>query len=201
MYICIHIFFGRGVANSEPCFQSVYNFIEASQEETWIRVLREHKFFYPMDLTFEEQSPLEGFPWLRPSKFLQVMSRMNDLSHILGGRRTILEAERALVEFWTRYRRLYPDHQLWDEVDTGRKDIRKCIPLLIHGDEGTTYKKGGVLVVSFQGILGYGCRKRCAEEDRQGTIGEGIRLNFLRTGLQTRVLILVCPKDCMALYT
>ena len=133
IYICISSF--GSTIGFEPglyvfwccqqCFSRfcIYSFIEASQEETLIRVLREHNFFYPMDLTFEEQSPLQGFPWLRPSKFLQVMSRMNDLSHILGGRRTIIEAERALVEFWVRYRRLYPNHQLWDEVDAGKKTL------------------------------------------------------------------------------
>ena len=127
--------------------------------------------------------------------FLYEMSRMNDLSHVLGGLKTLDAAKSTLQKFWSRFRGLYPKHNLWRDIDSGAKSADRCIPLLLHGDEGTTYRKSGVLVLSFQGVIGFGTSKRL--DDARGCMAEGIRLNFLRTGVQTRMLILLCHKDYM----
>ena len=162
------------------------------QEETVVRVFEEYKFYYPVEITIEKESPLEGFPWLKPTDFLKTMSSLNDMSHILGGKRTLKEAEGVLSKFWGNYKAICPHHQLWKDVDEGKKDIKKCVPILLHGDEGVTYKKGGVLVLSFQGVLGYGTSKKPAPDPAAGI---EIPMNFLGTGFHTRMLILVCPKD------
>lgn len=117
--------------------------------------------------------------------------------YVLGGWGRLADAKDILTQFWATYRHIFPNHQLWKDFDAGTKTPCRCIPLLLHGDEGTTVKKGGVLVLSLQGFFGFGTSKRCGEEDRQGSLGEGIRLNFLRAGMQTRILILVCRKDCL----
>ena len=163
-----------------------------NQEGTVVRVFEEFKFYYPVEITIEKESPLEGFPWLKPTDFLKTMSRMNDLSHLLGGKATLQEAEGVLTKFWGNYRAICPNHQLWKDVDEGKKDIKKCVPILLHGDEGVTYKKGGVLVLSFQGVLGYGTSKKPAPDHASGN---ELPLNFLGSGFHTRMLILVCPKD------
>ena len=164
-------------------------------------VFRLNNFYYPLEITTEETAPLAGFPWIKPSVFLKTMGRMNDLGHLLGGK-TLKEAAGTLQDFWAKYRALYPQHQLWPDVDSGRKKLSKCIPVLLHGDEGVTYKKGGVLVLSFQGALGFGSSKSKKVAEVRGELrasDHGIRLNFLKTGFQTRILICVCPKDHWAL--
>ncbi|CAK9002251.1 unnamed protein product [Durusdinium trenchii] len=128
------------------------------------------------------------------------MSKMNDLSHLLGGH-SLQEARGMLLSFWAKYRALFPQHQLWAEVESHRKTLDRCLPIFLHGDEGVTYKKGGVLVLSMQGAFGHGSRaseraKRLEENYR--ALSDGIPLNFLRTGFQTRLLICVCPKDMYA---
>ena len=70
-------------------------------------------------------------------------------------------------------------------------------PLFLHGDEGVTYRKDGLLVVSFQGIFDTGTSKKPPSADHYKSTSAGIPLNFLRTGVQTRLLICVCPKDCV----
>ena len=102
-----------------------------------------------------------------------------------------------LVDFWQKYRSLHPNHQLWRYIDSGHKDASKCIPLYLHGDEGTSFKKGGIFIFSFQGAVGFGTSKRNVDDQELRALGEGIRLNFLQTGLQTRILICCCPKDCI----
>lgn len=171
------------------------------EEDPVTQVFAFNNMFYPVAITTEERSPLTGFPWIRPSDFLRAMSRMNDLTHLLGGH-TLTESKHLLTSFWEKYRKIFPKHQLWAEVDSGRKDVTKCIPLYLHGDEGVCYKKSGVLVLSFQGAIGFGTSKskraKEVEENYKAMAkSEGIPLNFLRTGLQTRMLICVCPKECM----
>ena len=125
------------------------------------------------------------------------MYKNNDISHLLGGH-TLEEAEGMLLTFWSRFRRLFPKHQLWDDVQSKGKELKKCIPLFLHGDEGVHYRKSGLLVLSFQGVIGYGSSKRCKDlEKKHGNAGQSIPINFLRTGFRTRMLILVCPKECL----
>ena len=142
----------------------------------------------------EQDAPLSGFVWIKPSKFLEAMCKMNDLDHVLGGV-SLKNAELRLTTFWQRYRILFPRHQVFSHMDSGRMPMNRCIPLLLHGDEGVTYRKDGLLVTSFQGIFGSGTSKKQPSADHYKSSSTGIPLNFLRTGFQTRMLICVCPKD------
>jgi len=163
------------------------------KESAVTSVFRANNFYYPVEVTTEVSPPLTSFPWIKPSNFLGAMSKMNDLDHLLGGL-SLKESRGRLVNFWEKYRRLYPQHQLWQQVDSGQKEIQSCIPVLLHGDEGVTYKKNGLLVLSFQGVIGHGCGKRVVHDNLRAQ-SDGVPLNFLRTGFQTRLLICVCPKD------
>ena len=193
IYILIYIYI------TPPGFYMLLNtvaiFLEPLQlmikEYAVTSVFRLNGLYYPVDITTEESAPLNSFPWIKPSNFIRSMVRMNDLDHLLGGF-TLPQARGRLVDFWAKYRVLFPRHQLWEDVDAGRKDPACCVPILIHGDEGVTYKKNGLLVLSFQGVWGHGSSKRNVD---YRAVDEGIPLNFLRTGFQTRMLICVCPKE------
>ena len=166
-----------------------------TQEDAVSAIFRSHRFYYPVELTTEEAPPLAGFTWLKPSNFLKAMYKNNDLSHLLGGY-SLTEAKGLLHNFWSKYRALFPRHQLWEDVDANRKDLSKCIPVFLHGDEGVHYRKSGLLVLSFQGVIGYGSSKRSKDlEEKFRATGEGVPINMLRTGFQTRMLVLVCPKE------
>lgn len=157
---------------------------------------------YPVEIAIMESAPLTGYPWIRPSDLLQSMGRMNDLSRLLGGVRAVSEAEGVLTAFWKRYRDICPSHQLWMDIDSGRKKVSQCLPCYIHGDEGTTYRKSGVLILSWQSAFGLGCTKRDEEVAKRATeAGESIPLNFVQTGLQTRLLSIVCPKEWLSVKT
>ena len=165
------------------------------KEEAVSAVFRHHNFYYPVEIEITNAPPLSSFPWLRPSRFLRAMARNNDLHHLLGGI-SLQNAEKRLVSFWEKYRVLFPSHQLWADIDDGRKPMERCLPLFIHGDEGVTYRKDGLLVVSFQGVFGHGSSKsKTSPAEHYKSNSEGIPLNFLRTGFQTRMVISVCPKE------
>ena len=165
------------------------------QEEIVSSVFRKFNFYYNVELSTEEAAPLTGFTWLKPSNLIRAMYKNNDLSHLLGGK-SLEESESMLLTFWSKYKALFPKHQLWSDVQKNGKDLRKCLPLFLHGDEGVHYRKSGLLVLSFQGVVGYGSSKRSKDLKEQfKNTGRSIPINFLRTGFQTRMLILVCPKE------
>jgi len=168
-----------------------------AEEDGVTEVLRLNNFYYPVEISFENTPPLSSFPWIEPSKFLQSMGKMNDLTHLLGGK-SLVEARTLLVNFWKHYREIFPMHQLFRDFDAHKKRPWECLPIFLHGDEGVHYKKNGILVLSLQGAFGFGSSKRAAElGENLRAFGEGIPLNFLRTGFQTRILIAVCPKECL----
>lgn len=161
------------------------------------RVFKENNFFYPVEMSVVEQAPLTGFVWLKPSNFIQTMAAQNDLAHILGGFSTLARAANLLETFWERYRVICPHFQLFQRVDAGLCRLRDCIPLYLHGDEGITFKKNGVLIIAFQSPLGYGTSKRPQEMSLNlQNFGEsGLPLNFLKSGMLTRMVSIICPKD------
>ena len=67
---------------------------------------------------------------------------MNDLGHVLGGH-NLKEAKPIILDFWKKYKDAYPQHHLWDHIAATGKDLAKCLPCFLHGDEGTSFKKGG----------------------------------------------------------
>lgn len=166
------------------------------EEEAVIEVFHHFKLFYPVEITTETEPPLRDVPWIKPSDLLKAMGRMNDMSRLLGGISSVREAAQTLESFWSKYRQIFPQRQLFQEVDRGSKAYSQCLPIYIHGDEGVCYKKGGVLIVSWQSAFGFGCSKRSTElREKFRRLGENIPLNFLRTGMQTRLLSIVCPKE------
>lgn len=161
------------------------------------RVFKANDFFYDVPMTVEDQQPLKDFWWLKPSDFLKTMAKNNDLGNIMGGFSTIAKAAPLLETFWERYRVVYPQFQLFERVDAGICCYRQCIPLYLHGDEGITFKKGGVLIMSMQSPLGFGTSKRPMEMSLNlEKVGEsGLPLNFVKCGMLTRMVMVICPKD------
>ena len=139
-----------------------------------------------------------NYPWIKPSDFIRALAETNDLGRLLAGKTTLLDATGLLEEFWSRYQQVFPQHELFGPK--GKHLPRgRCLPLYIHGDEGTTYKKSAVLLLSIQSPMGYGSRRRSTEvalTDFEKDLSKaGIPVNFLKTGLQTRFLCGVAPKE------
>ena len=166
-----------------------------AQEDGVHQVFSDHGFYYPIKVTVGTEKPLEGFPWIKPSDFIKALDATNDMSHLLGGH-SLKEARPILDVFWQRFKGVYPEHQLWDYLSATGRDARQCLPIFIHGDEGTSFKRSGILMVSIQGVIGHGTSKstRLIEANLRA-MGEGIGLNFLKSGLQTRLLVCACPKE------
>ena len=47
---------------------------------------------------------------------------------------TLEASATVLTEYWARFRRVYPDHEVFSML--GSEELSKAIPVRVHGDEG-----------------------------------------------------------------
>ena len=157
------------------------------------QILRSNGLRYDVELSYNQIGDIPEFPWLKPSSYFDTLVRTNELGRLLGGV-GLEKSEQTLRLFWDRYRKQFPSHQLFqDPVKSA--NLQNCIPLYIHGDEGTTYKKKGVLIVAFQCPIGAGSRHAPNQRPTEKLNDAGIPVNLLKTALQSRFLTAICPKD------
>ena len=99
----------------------------------------------------------KSLPWINPRAWLEYIVS-HGLLYMLSGlqfeNRHLVET--YWTEFWARYETLNPDYGLFDIDTIDRADYGRVIGLFIHGDEGRTLKKQGLMVTSIQSVLGSG---------------------------------------------
>ncbi|CAE7334637.1 unnamed protein product [Symbiodinium sp. CCMP2592] len=95
---------------------------------------------------------------------------------------------KMLESYWDNFKQLHPTHQIFNL----QVPLSRCLPVLLHGDEGTTYKRDGALVLSFQSPLGRGTSK-----NKVGNVAGDNKqlLNFVGHAFQSRFLIVAGLKE------
>lgn len=96
------------------------------------------------------------YPCFHPRDILVAMGKKGFVNNILGEHPE--EVERTLTDFWMRFRRIKPGHELFET----QEDWSHMFPYFFHGDGGRTYKKDPILVCSMFNALGGGTRKATA---------------------------------------
>ena len=123
----------------------------------WLR-FRKHGLTLDCPISWVPLPNLEEdtlFPIIKVSDMVQSLGMIGCFSKLFGD---IPEAEiqDVLREFWRRYSLDTPDHQVFSASLTGTVCLQRCIPYFIHGDEGRSHKRKGVMLLSVQGALGKG---------------------------------------------
>lgn len=130
---------------------------------------------------------------LKLESWMRFMAENNVWHALCGLHKPDAERERAILEaFWRNYRALHPTHKMWDLVDSGRLDVSRCAPLLLHGDEGRGRKKTPFLCISFHSVLGFGTTSANSQRTRRPYAS--MRLNFSGSSWLHRLLSAVLPK-------
>eukprot|EP00438_Fugacium_kawagutii_P023150 Skav208959 [mRNA] locus=scaffold1580:286172:287947:+ [translate_table: standard] len=141
-----------------------------------------------LDLAYMEVDS-EMIPWIDPRTWLQYVVDQGLCAMFAGVDPT--EPYRAPMvwnQFWKNYKLLNPHHEIWD-LDL---DYSRTIGLYIHGDEGRTLKKSGLMVTSIQSCLGKGYDPKRLKTDSFGNIIP--QVNFSGNTLTTRLVSFVVPK-------
>ena len=131
----------------------------------------------------------KDFPIIKASSWVEVLDRRNYLHHLLGlgdDCKTLEAAGERLLEFWRKYEVSHGDHEVFKLASEGALPLRQSIPIYMHGDEGTTYKRDGALVLSFYSPLGQGVAcKRSGQLDTT----RSLEMNFLGHCFKTRFIM------------
>eukprot|EP00438_Fugacium_kawagutii_P013798 Skav214477 [mRNA] locus=scaffold1167:296948:298327:+ [translate_table: standard] len=84
---------------------------------------------------------------------------------------------------------------MWDRADKGLLDLSRCVPLLLHGDEGRGRKKCPFLILSWSSVLGFGTES--ANRCRKQRLFNQQRLNYIGSTHLTRFITSALPKIAM----
>ena len=92
--------------------------------------------------------------------------------------------------FWSRWRVLRPNHQIFELRDS--PSLERTLPVLLHGDEGRGAKRQGLMCLSATPILGHGVvtRSKTKTTDRS----DSQLMNYVGHSFATRFLLGVMPK-------
>ena len=152
------------------------------------KVVKEQKT--KLDVTVEDiNSAGQDMSWISPRAWLQFLLSMG-LWHRLAG----LEFERrneagdVWQQFWDTYEILHPSF----EVFGAPFDQKRTAAIYIHGDEGRTLKKGGLMVTSIQSCLGFGFDQKRLKRRIDGSYKHLV--NYVGHTFATRFVCFVLPK-------
>ena len=126
-------------------------------------------------------------PVLKVTDFLQALAEANKLPLLWGSTNNESYTE-VLPKFWRRWKAHDPLHAVFSE-HKGR--MAHVLPLQIHGDEGETLKKTGVMILNWQSPIGFGL---AGSDDDPSAMS----LNYVGNSYATRFLYTVCHKKSYA---
>lgn len=129
-------------------------------------------------------------PWISPEAWFSFLVRKG-LWPVLAGcdRFDYSGASRNWTEFWGTYQELFPGFEVFNVQGL---DLSRTAAIFLHGDEGRTLKRGGMMITSLQSALGRGYD----EKRVKGQTGNKLRVNFAGHSFTTRFIVSTMPKTC-----
>ena len=164
----------------------------SSKERDVARIFAKHKLTLDIELSEGRVGQFKKFPYYKPSSWVQVLEKEGCLPKLFGlgsECKTLEQAEPALLQFWSKFKVTHGSHEIYELERRGQLQLGRSVPIYVHGDEGTTYKKDGALVVSFFCPIGQGVASAKTGEDP-----EELRLNFVGHGFTTRFVMATLMK-------
>ena len=122
-------------------------------------------------------------------KFLASSGRL----HYLVGVKDTSRREGLLLEFWRRMEECRPGLPLFELARQGKVQLQNTFPMLHHGDEGRTYKKSPIMILSTHGLLGAGSAKSPELQKSCPPSADPMRVNFLGNTLTTHFIFAALP--------
>ena len=128
------------------------------------RVLAKHALRLDIEVSKGLVGRDTSYPYIKASSWIKTLDATGYLQNLLGlgdSCSTLELAGPSLQQFWSKYELAHGDHEVFNLARSGKLRLAECVPIYIHGDEGTAYKKDGALVMSFFCPLGKGtlCQK------------------------------------------
>ena len=128
-------------------------------------------------------------PWINPESWVKFLVKNGLWPTLAGCKRSDYQSSLDnWTSFWKAYEKINPTFELFRIPDV---DFSRCAGVLIHGDEGRTLKRNGLMVTSLQSILGqgYDCKRVGVQGDTNN-----LKVNFAGHSFTTRFVVSTIPK-------
>lgn len=126
-----------------------------AEENIVSRVFARHGLRLDPELSYGQVGHDPKHPYVKVESLIKTLEKVGKLHKLIGlgeACDTLQKAGPGLAKFWESFRHSNSGH----EVFNGILDLSCCVPVYLHGDEGTTYKRDGVFVMSLHTPLGRG---------------------------------------------
>ena len=125
---------------------------------------------------------------LLATDFVKVIDEGNHWERLFGVP-DLATGEKMMATFWDHYHGWFPDFEAFKLADQGLLPLSRTLPIYVHGDEGTHYKRSALMVLQWQSMLGKGTSKLGPLQ--HGVLGSNQRGQTIAT----RMLLAVMRKD------
>ena len=164
------------------------------------KVFGEHGLRLDVHISHGSVGQFKDYPYIEVASWIESLDRAGKLHKLIGlgnGQMSFPQMGDDLQDYWKHFRALYPGHQFFNLVDAGQIPVQQAVPILLHGDEGTTYKKDGCLCFSMQSPMGRGTLSAkigpmVVDEDNETS---DPLVNYVGHALETRFLLAMMLKD------
>ena len=130
-------------------------------------------------------------PILRLRDWGQFLADKHCLHMLVGLAKPDFQRETDICQaFWTKYKQLQPDHEIYQRFEAGSVDPKFTFPLVFHGDEGRGRRRLPFLVCNYHSLLGKGTQEQCGQHRAYLKL----RMNFKDNSLVPRLLYCAVPK-------
>jgi hypothetical protein len=122
-------------------------------------VLSQHGLRLNVDIASGVVGADKDYPFIKASSWVRALDNHGKLEQLFGLGPEVTTLEKCgpvFLDFWDKYRKLNGNHSVFRFADEGSIPLNAALPVVLHGDEGTTYKKDGCLVFSFHNVVGRG---------------------------------------------
>ena len=148
-----------------------------------------HKLRLDMQISYARVGNDRNYPYIKATSLFQCLERNGRLHKLLGfgpDCNSLAKCGPHLEKFWRQFRPLHPTHEFFSLVDAGVIPLHSAVPIYLHGDEGTTYKKDGCFCFSLHSALGAGTVSQKVGPVCDRNVS---RTNFAGHALETRFLL------------
>ena len=169
--------------------------LSTGHSETGVqKVLNEHGCNVPVPVQFVNLPSQRNFPYVLMSDWIKYLA-VSDRLHYLIGTKDQMERRKLCLEFWRRFELVRPSHPVFAMARASQIDLGSTWPLLHHGDEGRSYRKLPIMILSTHGVLGAGCSQAADGNKADYPIADNpMRLNFLGCSLTTHFIFAAAPQ-------
>ena len=192
---CTDIIENAKVSSSTDAAIQKLGKLSKKHSETGVhKVLNENGCNVDVPVQYVDLPSQKRFPYVLMSDWVKYLAA-SDRLHYLIGTKNELERRQLCLEFWRRFELVRPQHPVFAMARAGQVELANTWPLLHHGDEGRSYRKSPIMILSTHGVLGAGCSQAADGNQAEYPIADNpMKLNFLGSTMTTHFIFAAAPQ-------